>query len=274
MKMRKHMLLTILLGILALAGFSQKEPEFNIKPCFEKYGVDGCFVLYDQSSDKYIRYNPDRCDTGFIPASTFKIPHSLIALEEGIIKDTSQIIKWDGRNWPAKNWNRDQNLKTAVANSCVWVYVDFAKTLGIESYYKYIKAFDYGNRNLMGPPTRFWLDGQLRISANQQIEFLRRFYNHQLPSVSERSVDLVKSMIILEQTNNCILSGKTGGGVLSDTEYIMWLVGYVEKGKSVYFYAMNFNSDNFEKTRQIRYDITKEILMGLNILDEVIRYVN
>jgi hypothetical protein len=68
----------------------------DFKPHFDKYSVNGCFVLYNQSDNEIIRYNLSLCDSGYIPASTFKIPNSLIALEEGIIKDTCHIIKWGG----------------------------------------------------------------------------------------------------------------------------------------------------------------------------------
>jgi hypothetical protein len=55
------------------------------------YAFDGCFVLFNQAENEFIKYNPELCDTGYIPASTFKIPHSLIALEEGAIKDANQV---------------------------------------------------------------------------------------------------------------------------------------------------------------------------------------
>jgi len=262
----KKVLLILVYTLFCLSSSGQSVPEMNFKPMFDKYGVDGCFVLYDREKNEFIKYNPAVCDTGYIPASTFKIPHSLIALEEGIIKDTTQIIKWDGEIWPAKSWNSDQTLKTAVKNSCVWVYTGFASQIGIEKYYNYVKAFDYGNKNLAGPPTRFWLAGAFRISACQQIDFLSRFYNYELP-VSKRSVDIVKSLIILEDKGSYRLSGKTGGGVLGDSEYIMWLVGYVEKDNKPYFYAMNFRTTDFDKLSSARYEITKEILRQLKLIE-------
>lgn len=256
----------LIFGLLITSLSAQKATVMNFKPFFDKYGVNGCFVLYDREKNEFIRYNPTLCDTGYIPASTFKIPHSLIALEEGIIKDTSQIIKWDGKVWPAKSWNSDQTLRSAVKNSCVWVYTGFAAQIGIDKYYNYVKAFDYGNKNLAGPPTRFWLAGSFRISANQQIAFLKKFYNNQLP-VSKNSVDIVKNLIILEDKRSYKLSGKTGGGLLSDSEYIMWLVGYVEKDNKQYFYAMNFRTTDFDKLSSARYEITKEILIQLKLIE-------
>ncbi len=257
----------VLISVLFIqAGFSQTITEKDLGKHFDRYGVDGCFLLFNHSDDEFIVYNADLCDSGYIPASTFKIPNSLIALEEGVIKDTNQIIRWDGREWPNTGWNQDQTLKSAIQYSCVWAYVWIAEQVGIDKYMKYVKLFDYGNKNLAGPPTRFWLAGSFRISAAQQVDFLRRFYNNELP-VSRKSVDIVKDIIILEKTGSYKLSGKTGGGMISDTEYIMWLVGYVEREDKTWFYAMNFKTNNFDKTSQARYEITKSILSELKLME-------
>jgi beta-lactamase class D len=261
----KKQLLLLILTLSFQSGFTQKVTKMNLKPLFDKYGVNGCFVLFNKEENEYIRYNSSLCDSGFIPASTFKIPNSLIALEEGVIKDTLQTIKWDGHEWPVKTWNHDQTLKTAMKYSCVWVYSGFAEQIGINTYYKYIKEFDYGNKNITGQPARFWLAGLLRISANQQIEFLTRFYNYNLP-ISRRSVDIVKNLLVLEKTDSYKLSGKTGGGMLNDKDYIMWLVGYVEKDNKTFYYALNFKTSDFEKTSLARYELTKDILRQLKLI--------
>lgn len=261
---RGFILLT--LGMILQTGFSQKSAEIDFKKYFDRYGVDGCFVLYNQSDNEYIRYNSSLCDSGYIPASTFKIPHALMALEEKVVIDTNEIIKWNGHEWPHKAWNQDQTLKTSMKYSCIWVYFGFAEKIGIEKYYDYVNQFDYGNKNLTGPPTRFWLAGQFRISANQQIDFLKRFYNYNLPA-SEKSIDIVKDIIILKQTDNYTFSGKTGGGRLSDNEDIMWLVGYVERDDKPYFYALNYKTDDWDKTNKGRYEITKDILRELKLID-------
>ena len=259
-------LLVLFAFIVWPAAFTQKQDP-GLTEVFGKYGIDnGCFVLYDQANDEYLRYNSARCDSGFIPASTFKIPHSLIALEEGLIEDSTQVIKWDGHQWPVKNWNRDQTLRTAVKYSCVWVFTGFAEKMPVETYYRYIRAFDYGNKDLTGQPSRFWLAGLFRISANQQVAFLRKFYNDELP-VSKRSTHMVKDFIILEKQGSSTWSGKTGGGMLDDNRYVMWLVGYVEKDGKPYFYAMNFTTGNFNKYSRMRYDIVKEVLQKKGLID-------
>jgi len=263
----KKFVLIMLIASIALWGGSQTTTELNLGSIFEKYGVSGCFVLYDQEENSYMKFNSGLCDSGYIPASTFKIPNSIIALEEGVIRDTSEIIKWDGHEWSGnKYWNQDQTLRTAMKYSCIWVYFNFAEKIGIDKYFRYVKDFDYGNKDLTGPPTRFWLSGSFKISANQQIEFLRRFYNYELP-VADKSIDIVKDIIVLEKTASYTLSGKTGGGILSPSDFIMWLVGYIEKEDKIYFYALNFETDKVEETKEARYNILMDILKELKLVD-------
>ncbi|MCG8701734.1 MAG: hypothetical protein MI922_27020, partial [Bacteroidales bacterium] len=158
----------------------QDNIEKDLGALFNKYEINGSFVLFNQSENKYIRHNSTFCDSGFIPASTFKIPNALIALEEKVITDTLQVIKWDGREHPVSQWNRDQTLKTAIKYSCVWAFVNIATQIETETYKKYIQKFRYGNQDIKGLSNRFWLQGKLRISANQQVEFLRKMYNYKL----------------------------------------------------------------------------------------------
>jgi beta-lactamase class D len=255
-----------ILVILHSTGHAQEIRLMDFKNHFDKYGVEGCFVLYDKSGDFYICYNPARCDSGYLPASTFKIPNSVIALEEKVISDTSQIFQWDGTVWPIESWNHDQTLKSAMKFSCVWVFMLIAEKVGIDKYCQYMNAFNYGNRNLAGLPDRFWLEGELRISAFQQVEFLRRFYDHKL-NVPAHSIDMVKDIIVLENTGKYRLSGKTGSTEISGNDHIMWLVGYVELDKDVYFYAMNFTTDDYDGTRHARYEITKNILKSIKLIE-------
>lgn len=247
-------------------AFSQHSTEIDFKKHFDAYGVNGCFVLYDQANDETILYNAARCDSGFIPASTFKIPNSLIALEEGIIKDTSQVIPWDGTEHPIKAWNQDQTLKTALQYSCVWVYVDFARQIGIETYRDYLEAFDYGNLYLTGPADRFWLVGPYRITAREQVNFLRKFYHGEL-GVSDTATNYVKAILIRDTGEDYTLSAKTGSGYLSESEMIMWLVGYLEKDDHPYFFALNYTGKAKDWNKfYIRNNILKGIFQELGVM--------
>ncbi len=258
--------LTSLLILLFFSGFSQSNKTIDLRNEFAKYGVDGCFVLYDESKNEFLRYNVAYCDSMYMPASTFKIPNAVIALEEGAVKDTFQVLKWNGDKWPVDNWNRDQTLSSSMKYSCVWVYSGFARQIGTEKYKKYLRQFNYGNQDLSGPADHFWLAKPFAISANQQVAFLRKFYHNKL-GVSRRSIDIVKDIIIIEKAKNYTWSGKTGSGEISETEEVLWLAGYLESNNKIYFYTLNFKTSDPNSKRKARYDIARDVFKTLKLID-------
>ena len=265
-KLMKNACILVCLLLLSKTTYGQTLKIVDFKKHFDEAGVNGCFVLYDLKDSIYVKYNTQRCDSLYTPASTFKIPNSVIALEEKIVKSDTQTIKWDGKVWDRKEMNQDQDLRTAFKYSVIWVYFEFAKKIGLEKYKEYLTSFNYGNKDLSGPEDKFWLSGGLRTSANQQVEFLKNFYTYRL-NVFKSSIDVVKKLMVIESGKDYKFSGKTGGGYLPDQRVIMWLVGYVEKAGNVYFYALNFTCNKYTgETDKLRYSITKNILKELKVL--------
>jgi beta-lactamase class D len=183
-------------------------------------GFTGAFVLYDQTSGQTIRYNSQRCAERLLPASTFKILNALIGLETGVIPDEDYVIRWDGTQYPAAAWNRDHTLKTAMENSVVWYYQELARRVGREKMQQYVNAVGYGNQDISGKIDSFWLDGVLRISADEQVAFLKRLYQNDLP-FSRRSMQIVRGMLVLEKSGETRLSGKTGSGQMGDSNRLV-----------------------------------------------------
>lgn len=231
---------------------------------FQKADVQGTFVLYDLKADCYIYYDRARANQGFVPASTFKIMSSLIALQTGVAKDLAHPLKWDGKLRDVQAWNADQTLASAFKNSTVWYYEKLVSQIGAARMQTYLDKAEYGNHKLSGTQP-FWLKGDLRISPKQQVEFLKRLYNNQLP-FSYDNMQLVKKLMLREQSADTIVRGKTGWSTFDNRE-VGWYVGYVEKGDNVYFFAMNLNAavgnTDFVSSR---VSITNKILKDLNIL--------
>ncbi|KAB8143133.1 class D beta-lactamase [Chloroflexia bacterium SDU3-3] len=200
-------------------------------------GADGAFTLYSTRDGSYTRHNPQRSAQQFLPASTFKILNSLIALETGVITDESTIITWDGTRYHNQDWNQDHTLASAFKNSVVWYYQEVARRIGERRMRQYVEAAGYGNQNIGGKIDRFWLDGDLRISADEQVAFLRRPYDEDLP-FSTRSIQIVKSIMRQRQTADYTLSGKTGTAVWGD-QRMAWFVGYLETQGGTYIFALN-----------------------------------
>jgi len=239
-----------------------------VKPELEKYfqGFKGAFVLYDLNSNQYIRYNPERCAERFIPASTFKIMNSLIGLETGVIPDENYVIKWDGTHYDIPSWNQDNTLKTAIQNSVVWYYQELARRVGNKKMQYYVDAAHYGNQNISGQIDTFWLEGGLRISADEQVELLKRLYQGSLP-FSQRSMNIVKGILVMEKTGSYQLSGKTGS-VQRITPHESWFVGYLETNGDVYYFATNYESTSPDglASGDTAKQISLDVLRGLGYL--------
>jgi len=285
---RLHFIITLVLMAIFLAGcagtktktVSALTPDqsmsatltpssvFEVEPELDQYfqGDKGAFVLYDLNHEQYIRYNPERCAERFIPASTFKIMNSLIGLETGIIPDENYVIKWDGTPHEISSWNQDHTLKTAIQNSVVWYYQELTRRVGKEKMLSYVDAANYGNKDISGQIDTFWLEGGVRISADEQVEFLKQLYQRKLP-FSLRSINIVKEILVLEKTDSYQLSGKTGSAQRV-TPHIAWFVGYLETKGNTYFFATNYESTNPDgiANGDTARNITLNILEGMGLL--------
>lgn len=245
-------------------GFAQKISERDFKKHFDEYGVEGSFLLYDLTEKSYIIYNAARNRQGFIPASTFKIPNSIIALELGIVQDENTFMKWDGTERNIKAWNEDMTFGNAIKVSCVPCYQEIARKVGVTNYHKLLKKIRFGQMDVTTETLdSFWLRGNSNITPTEQIDFLVRLYKNQL-GVSKRSVDIVKNMLILEQSENKVFRGKTGWAINQDLN-IGWFVGWLEKDGKPYFFATSVEAINPDEAQFIksRLAITKTILSEL-----------
>jgi beta-lactamase class D len=240
-----------------------KAPDLG--KAFRDLQVEGSIVIYDKNNKRFDEHNPARNTTAFHPASTFKILNALISLDTGVIRDDVSVLTWDGITREIPAWNKDTNLRQAFKDSTVWFYQVLARRNGHERMQKFVTAAGYGNRQIGSPDRidRFWLEGPLKITPKQQIEFLQRLEQNNLP-FSKRTIDLVKDIMVIEKTPEYILRGKTGwdrsvkpnGG---------WIVGYLERKNNVYFFATNILMPN-EKDASKRLEVTRRSFQALGLL--------
>ncbi|PKQ61453.1 hypothetical protein BZG02_15990 [Labilibaculum filiforme] len=232
-----------------------KYTSSDLEQIFESQQINACFTIYDLKNDAKLSYNPERLDSAYLPASTFKIINSMIALETKVIKDENEIIKWDSIDRSYANWNKDQNLKSALKYSAVWVYQELARKIGEEKMNYWVKACNYGNRNINGGIDIFWLNGDIRISANQQIDFLKKLYLNQLP-FSQKNQEIVKEIMIVDQTATYTIRAKTGWAMRINNQ-IGWYVGYIERDKNVYFFTINMDIKNYDDAEKRKLIVSK-----------------
>jgi beta-lactamase class D len=227
-------------------------------------GYEACFVLWDVAADAYVTHNSERCAERISPCSTYKIPHSLIALETGVAPDQHHVIEWDGTQYPIQVWNQDHTMASAVQNSVVWYFQAVASEIGEERMQAYLDTFDYGNRDISGGLTKFWLGSSLKISADEQIDFLHRLDTGDLP-VSARSMDIVKEVLVLEKTESYVYRGKTGSCAPPGRQPWGWFVGYVRRGDRAYIFATNIQGAEAEGQEARR--ITGDVLKRLDVIE-------
>ena len=206
---------------------------------FQELGVQGSILIYDSNRDKTYEHNPSRNTQAFLPASTFKILNSLIALETGVLKHELSVLTWDGIKRDIPGVNRDLNMKEAFKASAVWFYQVIARRVGHERMQKWVTKVGYGNQKIGSKENidKFWLEGELRITPQEQIQFLRRLYKNDLP-FSKRSQSIVKDIMVVEKTPDYTIRAKTG---LSRRPGIGWYVGYLERDNNPYFFAVNID---------------------------------
>ena len=131
--------------------YSQVESQIeqiDFQQHFDDLGIGGAIIIYDRNLDRFYQHNPQRNDTPFLPASTYKIPHSLIALETGVIKNDVDVLTWDGIERDLPQWNQDLNLRLAFKYSAVWFYQVLARRIGHQQMQDFIAQMQYGNSNI------------------------------------------------------------------------------------------------------------------------------
>lgn len=256
----------------------QHAPREQVYESFQKYydqfEVSGSFVLFDQNADQYTFYNRAQFEQAFTPASTFKICNTLIGLETGVIPDEEYTMAWDSvqRNI---YWDKDHDLQSAFQYSVVWYYQELARQVGADRMQLWLDKAKYGNQDISGGIDLFWLTGGLRISPRQQIDFLRRIYHNDLP-FGDRSIGVLKKVMVEKESSNYVLRGKTGWGSQEEQE-IGWFVGYVETSDNVYYFAncvqmpgqvLESEPGREEQFINCRRAIVDSILLELNIIED------
>ena len=200
--------------------------------------VEGSILIYDINKDEYYSNNFEWAKIGHLPASTYKITNSIIALETGVVIDEHSIFKWSGEERFLKNWEQDLTLKEAFHFSCVPCYQEVARKIGPAEMSKYLNKLKYGNMQVDSSNIDiFWLEGESKINQFEQIDFLKRFYHSKLP-ISKRTETIMKRMIIIEENDQYTISGKTGWSIRRGRNN-GWFVGYLTRQDNTYFFATN-----------------------------------
>lgn len=235
----------------------------GVAQLFTQAQVPGTFVLYELGSTQLVGTNQARAQQRFVPASTFKIPNSLIGLSTGAVSSVDEVFHYDGQPRFLKSWEKDMGLREAIQVSNYPIYQELARRVGLKRMTAQVAALDYGNGQVGAVVDNFWVRGPLAISAIEQSQFLARLMDDQLPFSVEQQA-LVREMCLLEQGPGWRLYGKTG---LSTAQQpgVGWWVGWLEQNGKRYSFALNMPMDQLEQGPQ-RMALGKASLRALGLL--------
>jgi beta-lactamase class D len=269
----RSILVVSLIFLFASCASNRIKDDKDWSKYYEKYGIkDACIMFRDHNHEIIHYYNKERCIKRVMPASTFKIFNSLVALETAVAPDEKLVIKWDGVK-RRDEWDKDMTMAEAFKVSCLPYYQEIARRVGAQKMQHYLDTANYGSRKLSGALDQFWLNDSLQISADEQLGFVKKLYFFELP-FQERTQRIVKAMMLMEETPEYKLYYKTGTGKDGNKD-LYWIVGFVErvqKGKEPegsmnkvdfreypYFFAQNFAIDPSDKSKNW-FDVRKAVL--------------
>ncbi|MEX1828115.1 class D beta-lactamase [Luteibacter sp. CQ10] len=264
---------SFLLALLAFfatavhAGEWREHPEWG--QAFAEAHVKGTMLVYAEGDGTMHVWNAERARHPYVPASTFKVFNAMVAIDTGAVKDEFETIAWDGKKRPIAEWNRANSLASGMRYSTVWFYQEMARRAGQQRMQAWIDKAGYGNRDISGGIDAFWLGGGLRISAEQQVAFLRRLADGTLP-FSQRAQEIARRITVYEAGSDFILHAKTGWGehVAQDdpnankAHDLGWDVGWVEHGGKRWFFALNIDIVTPEDGNQ-RVELARKLLAGM-----------
>lgn len=277
--MKKMLGLSLLTLSLNAVAKNITPSEFN--QLLGKYNA--CFILYNVSDNKLVsEYNPNNyCYQRIAPDSTFKIPLSLMAFDQGLINQKT-VFKWDGILRELSDWNQDLTPQTWLKYSSVWVSQLLTPQLGYERIKHYLADFNYGNQNFSGDPGQnnglqyAWLGSSLKISAIEQFKFLKSVLTNKLKLSKESVINTKANLYQGKLENGADYYGKTGSGRHGRNERMSnpsklrdgWFVGFVENNHKVYIFVSNL-SDKVPASADKDYGLVTLTPYGSQVLKPI-----
>lgn len=219
--------------------------EPAITKTLDSAGVKGVFALLDNGSGQFTMNNLTLYkDSAYAPLNTFFAIPTLIALDKGMISHDS---------------------KTWIPLDSVKFYEELISKIGRETMLITKDSLHFGKGIVSADSTKYWNNGTLLITPDEQLGFIKRLYFNQLP-FQKRAQEIFKKMIIKEDNANYKLS-YINGSELSKGD--SWYIGYVEENKHPYFFVMHTNTANAKKLLTDKGALLKAILLNQGFLKGV-----
>ncbi|MGI5204850.1 class D beta-lactamase [Spirillospora sp. CA-108201] len=254
-------------GAAAVAAADRIRPGVverdDLRAVFDAAGVRGSFTMLDVKTGSTTVVDRRLAQTPLVPASSFKVPHALVALETGAVRSPDEVIPWDGTPQPFPEWEQDMTMREAVRVSNAAAFQVIARRIGLQRERQWLNRLGYGNRRTGTKVDRFWLDGPLKISGVEQTRFMERLAAERLPA-SRAHQRTVRDLIKQEEKDGYKLFAKSGWQNAPGPG-TGWWTGWVERGGRVYTFALNIDIVEAADAGK-RAAVSRELLQRLNVL--------
>jgi beta-lactamase class D len=242
---QKSLLLVFIVFVFYACTPNNVKSDPAITKIMDSAGVTGTFALLENGSGQFTIANLNTYkDSAFAPQQTFFALPTLIALDKGYIThDASTWVNFDS----------------------IAYYQNLIAKIGRPAILKTIDSIHYGKGIVSADSTNYWSNGSIRITADEQLGFIKKMYFNQLP-FQKRSQDLFKKLILKEDNSNYKLSYINAQDKnLNDA----WWVGYVEENKHIYFFVLFTHQVKPSSTQDSHGTLLKNILTQQGFLKGV-----
>lgn len=204
-----------------------------------------CTVIADAASGTQL-VQRGNCSERVTPASTFKIPISLMGYDAGFLKDEHHPVlpyRPGYVDW-RESWLHPTDPTKWMNDSVVWFSQQVTQSLGKERFADYTRKFGYGNADVNGDQendglTFSWINSSLRISPLEQVAFLTRLVKRQL-GVSRHAYAMTEKLTEF----GFIPGGWKLHGKFGASSGWGWYVGWASKGERTLVFARLVRKDD------------------------------
>jgi beta-lactamase class D len=238
-----------------------KTVSVSFQKLLDSNRVEGAIVVYNSADNKWISNDFKIAEQVFTVASTFKITNSIIGLESGVISEKS-IFKWDNKKRNNPEWEKDLTLQQAFKQSCLPCYHELAREIGCARMSDYLKKYKFPELKIDSANLdKFWINGQLKLSPLQQIDFLNNVVKNKF-KLKNSTLETIQNLMFIEKFNGINFYGKTGWAFENNTD-LGWFIGYALHKNSFFYVAIIIQpKDDFDMKLfgKIRYEISRQAL--------------
>jgi beta-lactamase class D len=159
-------------------------------------------------------------------------------------------------------------IKTALEFSVNWYFNELGEQIGNKNMANYMEKLAYGNQKVSNGGEQAWYNGQLKISAIEQVAFIKNILNQNCNGISKDAQRITKQIFPVKTESNYSMYGKPGTGQIDNNKYIGWYIGFIETKTNSYAFALNiFANDVNEIPVDKRQELVKDIFTKLGLLD-------